>query len=100
MAEVIAPVIPCIPASVVGRRGALGGFGGTRLVAGASWVDARPERGARAVFGEYGRDPRARLAPPRAMPAAQRLFRQALLLGHSADDDLLPNGDRPEAVVR
>src|SRR5919204_7020257 len=79
MAEVIAPVIPCIPASVVGRRGALGGFGGTRLVAGASWVDARPERGARAVFGEYGRDPRARLAPPRAMPAAQSLLRQALL---------------------
>src|SRR5918999_608315 len=70
---------------VSGDSGALGGFGGTSLVAGARWAARGKDAGSARIGLKYGRDRGRRLAAIQRCPAAQLMFRQALLLGDEAE---------------
>jgi len=58
---------------------ALGGFGGTSLVAGVRWAARGKDAGRVRIGLKYGRARGRSLAPIQRGPAAQPMFRQVLL---------------------
>src|SRR5918999_2865650 len=63
----------------------LGGLGGTSLVAGVRWAARGKDAGSVRIEIKYGRNRGRRLAAIQRGPAAQPMFRQALLLGDEAE---------------